>query len=99
MSVRNGLVVLSLVLSILIGVSLSRSNRDGVAAGSSSDGTVIGLSMDTLKEARWQKDRDLFVARSRLRSRRRSSQASTPHPTPRSPVTPGSGTLALTFRS
>ncbi len=63
MSVRNGLVVLSLVLSILIGVSLSRSDRDGAAAGASSDGTVIGLSMDTLKEARWQKDRDLFVAR------------------------------------
>ncbi len=48
MSVRNGLVVLSLILSILIGVSLSRSNRDAAAAGASSDGTVIGLSMDTL---------------------------------------------------
>ena len=23
---------------------------------------VIGLSLDTLKEARWQKDRDMFVA-------------------------------------
>ncbi len=63
MSVRNGLVVLSLVLSILIGVSLSRSGGEGVAAGAADDGLVIGQSMDTLKEARWQKDRDLFVAR------------------------------------
>ena len=63
MSVRNGLVVLSLALSILIGVSLSRSNRGAATAGDSGQGTVIGLSMDTLKEARWQKDRDLFVER------------------------------------
>ncbi len=63
MSVRNGLVVLSLVLSILIGVSLSRSGAGGPAAGPADDGVVIGLSMDTLKEARWQKDRDLFVGR------------------------------------
>ena len=63
MSVRNGLVVLSLVLSILIGVTLSRSNRAGGEARGAGKGTVIGLSMDTLKEARWQKDRDLFVSR------------------------------------
>ncbi len=48
MSVRNGLVVFSLVLSILIGVSLSRSDGEGVAAGGADDGLVIGLSMDTL---------------------------------------------------
>ncbi len=63
MSVRNGLVVLSLALSILIGISLSRSGASGEVAGPSDDGLVIGLSMDTLKEARWQKDRDLFVSR------------------------------------
>ena len=63
MSVRNGLVVLSLALSILIGISLSRSGASGDASGASDDGIVIGLSMDTLKEARWQKDRDLFVGR------------------------------------
>ncbi len=63
MSVRNGLVVLSLVLSILIGVSLSRSGGRAVSSGPSDDALVIGLSMDTLKEARWQKDRDLFVGR------------------------------------
>lgn len=63
MSVRNGLVVLSLVLSVLIGVALSRANRAVDPAGDASGGPVIGLSMDTLKEARWQKDRDLFVGR------------------------------------
>lgn len=63
MSVRNGLVVLSLVLSVLIGLSLSRSQGEGRPADSTDDGIVIGLSMDTLKEARWQRDRDLFVAR------------------------------------
>ncbi len=63
MSVRNALVVLSLVLSVLIGLSLSRSNQPAGSAAESDDGTVIGLSMDTLKEARWQKDRDLFVSR------------------------------------
>ncbi|OEH93874.1 D-xylose ABC transporter substrate-binding protein [Bacillus solimangrovi] len=30
---------------------------------SSDDGIVIGFSMDTLEEERWQRDRDLFVAR------------------------------------
>jgi D-xylose transport system substrate-binding protein len=64
MSARNGLVVLSLILSLLIGVSLSRSGSGGGSPQSSPDGEiVIGLSMDTLKEARWQKDRDIFVAR------------------------------------
>ena len=27
--------------------------------------TVIGFSMDTLKESRWQKDLDLFMARAK----------------------------------
>ena len=44
MSVRNGLVVLSLVFSILIGPSLSRSKRDVAAGGGDDDGAVIGLS-------------------------------------------------------
>ncbi len=44
MSVRNGLVVLSLILSILIGVSLSRSNKEVGSLGPAREGTVIGLS-------------------------------------------------------
>ena len=62
MRLRIALVVLSLILSVLIGLSLSMGGRN--VAGSSTaakDEILIGLSMDTLKEARWQKDRELFV--------------------------------------
>ncbi|HEX7317293.1 MAG TPA: D-xylose ABC transporter substrate-binding protein [Pyrinomonadaceae bacterium] len=38
----------------------------GAAGGAKKTGVVrIGLSMDTLKEERWQRDRDLFVARAK----------------------------------
>ena len=42
-----------------------RARGTGSAGGSKSGlGRIrIGLSMDTLKEERWQRDRDLFVAR------------------------------------
>jgi len=58
------LVVVSLALSILIGVALSqRGAGKGAAADASRGGAVlVGLSMDTLKEARWQRDRDYFQA-------------------------------------
>jgi len=56
------LVLVSLVASVLIGLALAA--RGGSAAGKArDDGVVIGLSMDTLKEARWQADRDMFVRR------------------------------------
>ena len=56
------LVLVSLVASVLIGLALAA--RGGSATGKSrDDGIVIGLSMDTLKEARWQADRDMFVRR------------------------------------
>lgn len=61
MRLRIGLVVLSLILSILIGLTLSMGGRSGAGANPESKGIVIGLSMDTLKESRWQKDRELFV--------------------------------------
>ncbi len=55
---------ISLLLSILIGLTLSRGNADAVSdANRADDKLLIGLSMDTLKEARWKKDRDLFVQR------------------------------------
>lgn len=55
---------LSLVLSILIGIALSR--QSGVDAGKAESGQVhIGLSMDTLKEARWQVDRDRFIEKAK----------------------------------
>lgn len=62
MRVRIGFVFLSLLLSVLIGMTLSRQDGD-IDGHSRSDKPRIGLSMDTLKEARWQKDRDFFLAR------------------------------------
>src|SRR5688572_3661515 len=61
---RIMLVVVSLILSLLCGFVLSRRGRPQDAAQNSArKSLVIGLSMDTLKEARWQKDRDIFVSR------------------------------------
>ena len=62
MKLRISLVVLSLILSTLIGFSFSQ-RLDSQADGAEKDRLLIGLSMDTLKEARWQRDRDLLVAR------------------------------------
>ncbi len=62
MKYRLGLVVFSLVLSLLIGLTLRRG------AGTAAAGPhrpVIGFSMDTLKEERWQRDKELFTARAR----------------------------------
>ena len=61
------LVAASLVLSVVIGLLLSRQGRgapSGERAGGRATGRVsIGLSLDTLKEERWQRDRAAFVAR------------------------------------
>jgi D-xylose transport system substrate-binding protein len=62
MKTRLTLVVVSLLLSVLIGLSLSRQNAEGADPAAKS-GLRIGLSLDTLKEARWQADRDMFVRR------------------------------------
>ena len=61
MSTKILLVVASLVLSVLIGLSLARGNRATQPADDKQ--LLIGLSLDTLKEARWQADRDMFVKR------------------------------------
>src|SRR6478735_11732172 len=62
MKVRVALVVISLILSALIGLVIS---RNGITNGSPAAKArpLIGLSMDTLKEERWVGDRDKFVAR------------------------------------
>ncbi len=66
--VRTGLMLLSLVLSVAIGLVLGRG-RDAASASAPGAGAgpsgrlLIGLSMDTLQEARWQRDRDLMAAR------------------------------------
>jgi len=64
MDVRNILMVISLALSVVIGMLVARGSQGEVSNTSSSSGPpMIGLSLDTLKEARWISDRDLFVAR------------------------------------
>ncbi len=64
MKLRLSLVIVSLLLSILIGLALSRRSGTGAVA-TARQRPLIGLSMDTLKEERWQGDRDMFVARSK----------------------------------
>jgi D-xylose transport system substrate-binding protein len=63
MSVKSVIVVASLVLSVVIGIVLRRDSgaASGTAAGPHR--IQIGLSLDTLKEARWGRDRDAFKKR------------------------------------
>lgn len=54
----------------MIGLLLSRQGRSADAPGGGGRGSgggriVIGLSLDTLKEERWQRDRAAFVARAK----------------------------------
>ena len=60
MKLRLVLVVLSCLLSVATGFVLSRSGTGPVAA-MKRERPLIGLSLDTLKEERWQRDRDNFV--------------------------------------
>ena len=60
MSTKALLVVGSMLLSVLTGLVLARG---GAVQSEGRDEIVIGLSLDTLKEARWQGDRDTFVKR------------------------------------
>jgi D-xylose transport system substrate-binding protein len=58
--------VASLCLSVAIGLVLARGNAGGGAGAAARSGQrapVIGVSMDSLKEARWQIDRDVITAR------------------------------------
>ena len=58
---RLVLVLASLLLSVLLGLLLSRQGR--VAESPKRHKLRIGLSFDTLKEERWQRDRAAFVER------------------------------------
>jgi D-xylose transport system substrate-binding protein len=58
MGVRIGLVVASLILSVALGLLIGRG--DGEVR--SDDTLRIGLSLDTLKEERWQNDSEYFKA-------------------------------------
>jgi len=63
--------VVSLALSVLIGLVVARGGTEpgatSTATTTSTQGgeILVGLSLDTLKEARWQADRDLFVAKAK----------------------------------
>ncbi len=59
MNPRILLVVLSCLLSVALGLVLSRGG--GEIQSTKRQRPLIGLSMDTLKEERWMKDRDLFT--------------------------------------
>jgi D-xylose transport system substrate-binding protein len=61
MKIRIVFVVLSFILSVLIGLTLSMGNRRAEGPASNVQ-PLVGFSMDTLKESRWQKDKQLFVA-------------------------------------
>lgn len=61
MKLRLSLVVVSCVVSIVTGLVLSRGGRKAERPEKSR--ALIGLSMDTLKEERWQGDRDMFKKR------------------------------------
>jgi|UniRef100_UPI00404A7DEB D-xylose transport system substrate-binding protein len=63
MKTRLAFVILSLVLSILIGITLHRGKTGNAISGPKRP--LIGLSMDTLEVERWKHDRDLFVARAK----------------------------------
>ena len=51
------LVVISMALSVVTGLVIARGRGDG-AGPARAHAVVIGLSLDTLKEARWQADRE-----------------------------------------
>jgi D-xylose transport system substrate-binding protein len=54
--------LVSLAVTLALATACSRP-QEGSAPGTGKKQIVIGLSMDTLKEERWQYDRDHFVKR------------------------------------
>jgi D-xylose transport system substrate-binding protein len=65
------IMVVSLALSVLIGLVVARGGAESAVASTATTTStqggeiLVGLSLDTLKEARWQADRDLFVAKAK----------------------------------
>lgn len=58
MNIRNLLMIVSFALSVVIGLTLAHGNSGSTA--STHGRPLIGFQW-TLKEQRWQGDRDLFV--------------------------------------
>jgi len=68
MTSRTFLVIFSLALSVVLGLVLGRGGTatfEGAPGSAQGRAPRIGLSLDTLKEGRWQADRDAFVARAK----------------------------------
>lgn len=63
MTMRSFLVLFSLALSVSLGLLLSHDGSPHGQSRGARSRPRIGLSLDTLKEARWQGDRDAFVKR------------------------------------
>ena len=61
MNLRLALVFFVFIFSLLAGWMLRARSMQHESAQDNGQ-LLLGLSMDTLKEARWQRDRDLFVA-------------------------------------
>src|SRR5439155_26418090 len=64
MKLRIFLVVASCLVSLITGFVISRSGSSTESVRARAK-PLLGLSMDTLKEERWQGDRDLFVTHAR----------------------------------
>jgi D-xylose transport system substrate-binding protein len=62
LTARNWLVVASFAVSVALGLTLGRGGRGPAAAGPAAR-PLIGLSLDTLKEERWQRDKSAFEAK------------------------------------
>lgn len=60
MNGRILLVVVSLILSVVTGLVVARTGRVATTTETSGKKFVVGFSMDTLKEERWQTDKKLF---------------------------------------
>jgi D-xylose transport system substrate-binding protein len=60
MNIRTALVVVSCALSVIIGLVVARGGQASAGPGGGASGNrkpLIGLSLDTLKEARWEATR------------------------------------------
>jgi D-xylose transport system substrate-binding protein len=65
MKLRISLVIACCAVSIVIGLIIARGGASGTAGRQVAHTPLIGFSMDTLKEERWQRDRTSFVERAR----------------------------------
>lgn len=63
LTARNWLVVGSLAVSVALGLTLGRGHGGGATAAGPTARPLIGLSLDTLKEERWQRDKKVFEAK------------------------------------